>query len=70
MENNSGTKSVKVLNIQKSFDGKRASIIIDVFDARQKKNVISIFSGCEILPGGKYRKDVSSRHIGLQYFYF
>lgn len=66
-----GLKPAKVLNVQSSSLNKQiASIIVEVFDIGQNKNVILIISGCEILPNGRYRKDVSKRNIGLQYLYF
>ncbi len=69
MENNFLNRA-KVLLLYKSFDGKHATIVVDVYDVNKKKNSITTFSGCEILPDGKYRKEIKKRNIGIDYLYF
>lgn len=65
-----GITPPRVVVLKKSLNGMYANITVDVFSAKEKKNKITSFSGCEILPDGRYRKDVSNRNIGLDYLYF
>ena len=70
MENIFNVKPAKVLVSSVSFDGKHATIIVDIYDIKRKENRVSMISGCEILPDGRYKKDVSKRNIGVNYLYF
>jgi len=70
MEKHFSVKLVHIITSSKSFNGKFASIILERYDTVTKKNKLLAVSGCEILPDGRYRKDVSKRNIGLDYLYF
>jgi hypothetical protein len=69
-ENNLRLKPAKVLSLKKSLDGRHATIIVDVFDVKKQKNLLTIFSGCEILPDGRFRKDISERNFGIKQLIF
>lgn len=63
-------KTPKAFVLDKSPDGRFANIAVSIFNPFKKKEVLTTFSGCEVLPEGRFRKDVSKRNIGLQYLYF
>jgi len=65
-----GLETPKVVILSQSSDGKFANIAVSVFNSLIKKEVITSFFGCEVLPDGKIRKDVSKRNIGVDYLYF
>jgi hypothetical protein len=63
-------KPAKVLSLKKSLDGRHATIIVDVFDVKERKDKITIFSGCEIRPDGRFCKDISGRNFGIKELIF
>ncbi len=65
-----GLKVPKTMVLDKSPNGKFANIAVSIFNPFRKREVLTTFSGCEVLANGRFRKDVSDRKIGLQYLYF